>query len=223
MANIHPQVLYFLLRKDVAERNGITSVETLLRKEIPLRFASLKPGTASEFILSLLLKYGYGTSFEKLRAQSWNVSFGNYAETADNFVAGELDCFAYTAGTVAPLILTMEEDTGVVVLPLDQKVLDMMAEKFKTGAYIIPPGVYKSVKEPTLTLGDYTSLIVRKDLPYDLVYAINKALWENRDSIAGVVKDFGGLDPKTALPEDMPAHPGSVEFWTELRRKSGGK
>ena len=216
MANVYPQVLYFLVRKDFAEKHGIDSVETLLQKKMPLRFASLKPGTASEFILSLLLKYGYNTSFEQLRAQGWQVFFNNYAETADNFVAGDLDCFAYTAGTTVPLIMTMEQHTPVVVLPLKQEVLDLLTGKFKTGTYIIKPGTYKSVTSPVLTLGDYTSIVVRKDLPDNLVVAINKALWENKSAIAKVIADFGALSPATALPKGLPAHPGSTSFWSEV-------
>ena len=220
MASVYPQVLYFLLRKDFAEKHGITDVETLLQKKIPLRFASLKPGTASEFILSLLLKYGYNTSFDTLRAQGWTIAFNNYAETADNFVTGELDCFAYTAGTEVPLILTMEEHTEVVILPIDQKVLDMLSQKFKTGTYTIQPGTYKSITTPVLTLGDKAIIVVRKDLPEGMVYAINKALWDNLAYLSGVVGDFSKLSPDTALLEGLPAHPGSVRFWNEERGKS---
>lgn len=216
MVNIYPQVLYFLVRKDFAQRYGITDVESLLKLRMPLRFASLKPGTASEFILTLLLKYGYHTSFEQLREQGWEISFNNYAETADNFVDGEIDCFAYTAGTVVPLIKTMEEHTEVCILPVGQKVLDLLSDKFKTSSYTIMPGVYKSVTVPMQTLGDYTSLIVRKDLPQDLVYAINKALWENREYIAGFIEDFGKLSPQTALPVGLAHHPGSGRFWHSL-------
>ena len=217
LANVYPQVLYVLVRKDFAEANGITNLETLLSKKMPLRFASLRPGTASEFILKLLLKYGYNTNFEQLRDQGWSIEFNNYAETADNFVAGELDCFAYTAGTEVPLILTMEKHTGVMVLPLDQNVLDMLSEKFKTSTYVIEPGVYESVKEPVRTLGDWTCILVRKDLPESLVYAACKGLWEGRDYVAGIIKDFGGLSPKTAVPAGLDVHPGAAAFWKTLQ------
>ncbi len=216
LANIYPQVLYFLIRKDFAEKNGIDSVEKLLSKKVPVRFASLKPGTASEFILSLLLKYGYGTNFEKLAKAGWSISFNNYAETADNLVAGELDCFAYTAGTDVPLIHTIERHAEVLILPLDRKVLDNLSAKFRTGTYTIEAGAYKSAKKQILTLGDYTCLIVRKDLPNDLVAEIAKALWEGRDAVAKVVSDFGGLSPATAMPKGLPVHPGAAKFWKSL-------
>lgn len=215
LTNVYPQVLYFLVRKDFAAKHGIVDVETLLQKKMPLRFASLRPGTASEFILTLLLKYGYNTNFNKLAAQGWEITFNNYAETTDNFVDGQIDCFAYTAGTVVPLIKTMEQHTEVLILSVNKKVLDLLQEKFKTRTYVIQPGVYESVTSPLATLGDYTTLVVRKDLPDDLVYKISQALWSNRDYIARVVEDFGQLSPQTALPEGLYIHPGAKKFWEE--------
>ncbi len=219
MANIYPQVLYVLVRKEFAAKHNITGVGDLLKVRGPIRFASLKPGTASEFIVGMLLKYGYNTSFAQLREQGWSLAFNNYAETADNFVAGDLDCFAYTAGTTVPLIKTMEDHTEVLILPVDLPVLEMLAGKFKTHVYTIKPGDYKSVTTPITTLGDYSCLVVRKDIPEDMVFAINKALWENRAAISSVIKDFGALSPDTALPKGIEAHPGSVRFWSTLKQQ----
>lgn len=223
LANIYPQVLYFLVRRDFAERHGIDSVEALIEGKVPVRFASLRPGTASEFILNILFKYGYGTSFEKLEAGGWHISFANYAEIADNLVANELDCFAYTAGTDVPLIHTIEQHTDVVILPVEKKVLEQLSEKFKTGAYVIMPGKYKNVKTPVYTLGDYTCIIVRRDFPDDLVYEITRALWEERGSVARAITDFGTLAPDTAAPEGLPVHPGAKRFWNELASSEAKK
>lgn len=218
MTNVYPQVLYFLVREDFAQKHGITDVRSLLQARLPLRFASLRPGTASEFILTLLLKYGYNTDFAKLEEQGWSVAFNNYAETADNFVDGQLDCFAYTAGTNVPLIKTIETHIPVRILPVDQSALDLLHNKFGTGTYVIHPGDYACVTSPITTLGDYTSFVVRKDLPEDLVYAINKSLWNNRADIARGIEDFGKLDPQTALPQNLPVHPGSRRFWQEMQK-----
>ena len=207
MTNVYPQVLYFLMRKDVADKHGIKDVASLLKINAPLRFASLKPGTASEFILNMLLKYGYDTDYAKLRKQGWSIEFNNYAETADNFVEGTLDCFAYTAGTEVPLILAMEKHTKVVVLPVEQRVLDLLAKRFHTHTYTIKPGLYKSVDKPIATLGDSTCLIIRKDLPDDVVFNITKTIWENKNSLVDAVKDFQSLSPKTAMPPGFDFHP----------------
>ena len=213
LANLYPQVLYFLLPRSFVEKHGITSVGSLLNAGVPVRFASLKAGTASEFILTLLFKYGYGMTYDDLRARGWTLSFNNYAEIADNFASRELDCFAYTAGGSVPLILSLEEHTDMCILPVEQEVLDKLSRMFKTTSYTIQPGDYRSVRKPVTTLGDWTCLLVRKSLPESMVYAINKALWEQRDAISSVIRDFGRLSPQTALPQGMEAHPGSVDFW----------
>lgn len=218
MANVYPQVLYILIREEVAEKYAITTARELFALKAPLRFASLRPGTASEFILSLLMNHGYNTNFDSLREQGWSVFFNNYAETADNFVDGELDCFAYTAGTEVPLILTMEDHTGVRILPVEEDVLELLHTRFATDTYVIQPGIYDSVQKPVRTLGDYTCLAVRADLPDSLVAAVCKVLWEEKDAIAGVISDFGQLSPKTALPDLLEVHPGARAFWESLNR-----
>ena len=217
MTNVYPQVLYFLLRKDIAQKYSITGVASLLKQNAPLRFAALRPGTASEFILTMLLKYGYNTSYDTLRNQGWLLEFGNYAEIADNFVEGTIDCFAYTAGTEVPLILSMEKYAEVVVPPIEQNILDLLAKKFKTTTYTIMPGLYKSVTTPITTLGDSTCLIVRKDFQDDLVFEITKAIWNNKDSLVNAVKDFQSLSPENAMPPGFDIHPGAKKFWDSVK------
>lgn len=219
IAAVYPQVLYVLMRKDVADKHGITTMGQLLRLKMPLRFASLKPGTASEAILNMLLRYGYGTHFAALKEQGWTLSFNDYAEIADNFVTGELDCFAYTAGTMVPLILTMESHTDVLVLEIEQQALDALSSKFKTYTYTIKPGLYKNVTKPIPTLGDSTCLITRRDLPDDIVYDVTAALWKNKAVLAGAVKDFQAFSAENAVPAGLAVHPGAKKFWEGLHGK----
>ncbi|MDR2573310.1 MAG: TAXI family TRAP transporter solute-binding subunit [Desulfovibrio sp.] len=216
LASVYPQVLYFLIRKDFAVKHNITSVGSLLDKKMPLRFATLKPGTASEFIVSMLLKYGYGTDYDKLRLQGWNIAFNNYSEMADDFTEGNLDCFAYTAGTTVPLIHAMENVTEVAILSVEQKTLKTLHDKFRTGTHTIQPGDYKGITTPVMTLGDYTTLIISKSLPDSLAYQIAESLWGNRGMVSKLVKDFDALSPKTAMPEGLETHPGAAKFWNEL-------
>ncbi|SHN70772.1 TAXI family TRAP transporter solute-binding subunit [Desulfovibrio litoralis] len=218
MSNIYPQVFYVLVREDFAATHNIDSMEALLAQKIPLRFASLKPGTASEFMLNMLLQHGYNTSFEALKEQGWQISFSDYAEIADRFVDGDIDCFAYTAGTDVPLIRTLEEHTQPRILPLSPEVLATLSKKFKTRTYTIQPGTYKNVTKPILTLGDTTCLIIRKNIPDSLAFAMTKAVWENRKAITEVIKDFGSISPETAMTEGLPIHPGAKEFWETLKK-----
>ena len=61
MARVSPQVLYFLLRKDFAEKNGIDSVRTLLEKKVPVRFAETGHGVGihSDEIAPVRVRYRF--------------------------------------------------------------------------------------------------------------------------------------------------------------------
>jgi len=113
--------------------------------------------------------------------------------------------------------MNIESSTPIYILPIGQPALDALAKAYGTTTFTIEPGVYKSVKAPIKTIGDYNCLVVRKDLPDNLVYELNKAMWANKASIVAAVKDFNELSIQEALPVDLPAHPGSVQFWKSVK------
>jgi hypothetical protein len=111
--------------------------------------------------------------------------------------------------------MKIESQTDVVILPVDEPARKAMADAYGTTTFNIEPGIYKSVTEPVPVVGDYTCIVIRQDLPEDLVYELAKALWNGKDTIASAIKDLAELDPKEALSEGVPAHPGAVKFWKE--------
>jgi len=112
----------------------------------------------------------------------------------------------YTANTVVPF-------GGVTA----KSVRLTVNAAYGTTTFTINPGTYKSVTVPIKTIGDYTCIVIRKDLPDSLVYELNKALWANRDSLAMAVGDIAELNPKEALPAGLPSHAGSVQFWKSVK------
>lgn len=217
MANLYTQYTYFVMRKDFAEKNGIKSVDDMIEKNIPIRFATLKPGTASEFIIKALFKKSYKTDYDQLKKKKWTFEFTSYDDGADLLADNHLDCFAFSVGKVASIVMNIESNTEVVILPVGQKALDTLAAAYGTTTFTITPGTYKCVTSPVKTIGDYTCIVIRKDLPDSLVYELNKTLWANRDSLAMAVGDIAELNPKIALPEGLPSHPASVQFWKSVK------
>ena len=217
MANLYPQVLYVLVRKEFAQKFNIESMDDLVAQQHRVRFASLKYGTASHFVVDMLLQYGYNTSYEALKKQEWELSFNDYAEILDDFVEGDIDAFAFTAGPNMQLIHSLEEYMLPKILPISQQVVEKLGRKFHVQPHVIEPGTYRSVTTPTMTLGDSTLLVIRKDFPDDFVRALVKALWANREAIAHAVRDFGFLTPKTAVFPGLPMHPAALQTWNELQ------
>ncbi len=219
-SNLYTQVTYFVVREDFAKKHGITSVGDMIAKKIPVRFATLKPGTSSEFMVKVLLKEGFNTDFAKLKDDNdWSVQYASYDGGADLLADDHLDAFAFSVGQVASIILNIESRVPVVILPVETAALEAVSKAYGTTVHTIKPGVYKSVTAPVNTIGDYTSIVIRKDLPEDFVYNLAKSMWENKASLAGAVKDMNELSPETAIPTGTPAHPGAVKFWNELKNK----
>lgn len=219
LANLYTQVTYFVMRAEFAAKHGITSVDDMLSKKIPVRFATLKPGTASEFLVKVLFAKGYDTNFAKLKKDNgWSVEYASYEGGADLLADSHIDCFAFSVGPVASIVMNIESRVPVVVLPVGQQALDAVGKAYGTTTYTIPAGVYTCVTKPTKTIGDFTSIVVRKDLPESLVFALNKALWANKEAMVNAVKDMQELSPEMALPQGVPVHSGSVKFWQSLKK-----
>ena len=80
--------------------------------------------------------------------------------------------------------------------------------------------LYKSVKKPVKTVGDYTCIVVRNDIPDSLAYDLCKSLWENKANLAKAVKDIDELTPQIAVPNGVPTQAGALKFWKEQQAKT---
>ena len=81
----------------------------------------------------------------------------------------------------------------------------------------IPKGTYPGVDYDVQAFGTYTHLMIRGDLPDDLVYGITKALAKNVDTLGAVVKDVKDLNVKEmAFDVGVPYHPGALKYYKEL-------
>lgn len=216
-ANLYRQYTYFIMRKDYAEVNGITTLGDIVKKKLPIRIATLKPGTASEFVISSILKKGFGVSWDEIKSWGGSVEYASYDDGANLLADNHLDMFTFAVGRAASIVMKIESQTDIVILPVDEKAREAMAKTLGTTTFNIDKDVYKSVTGDIPVVGDYTCIVVRGDLPDDLVYSMAKSLWENKDDIAKSIKDIGELNPEEATSEGVPAHPGAVKFWKEAK------
>nr|WP_319485064.1 TAXI family TRAP transporter solute-binding subunit [uncultured Cohaesibacter sp.] len=217
LANVYRQYTYFVMRKDYAEANGIKSVADIVDKKLPIRMATLKPGTSSEFVIRAAFEKGLGVGWKDIQGWGGSVSFASYDDGSNQLADNHLDCFAFSVGRAAAVVLKIESQVDVVLLPVDKKILDAMSNALGTVTFEIDPEIYKSVTEPVPTIGDYTSIVVRKDLDEDTVYNMTKALWENKETLQKGVKAVEELNPQEAVPASVPAHPGAVKFWKSVQ------
>ena len=217
LANLYRQYTYFIMRKDYAEKNGIKTVGDVVAKKLPMRFATLKPGTASEFVVKALFAKGYGVSYDDLKAWGGSVEFSSYEDGGNLLADNHLDCFAFSVGGAASTVMQIEQQVDVVILPIDEAARTALADAYGTVTFTVEPGVYKCVTEPVPVVGDYTCIVVRKDLPDDLVTKLCQTMWEDKANLEKAVGDMKELSPGEALPEKVASHPAAAAYWTSVR------
>jgi len=217
IANLYRQWFYFVIDKEFADKHGIKSVDDIFKKKVPIRMAVLKPGTLSEFTVKSLLKLGYGVTYEDIKSWGGEVIYASYSDGADQLINGNIDAFAFTLSMPSTVIMKIEARKEIYILPISDEVRQKMHETYGTVTFTFEPGIYKSIKEPTPTIGTYTQLIVRKDLPEDLVYQITKLFFENKDDLAKSIKALGELTPEEAAKNTVfPLHPGAEKYYKEI-------
>ncbi|PID66261.1 MAG: C4-dicarboxylate ABC transporter substrate-binding protein [Gammaproteobacteria bacterium] len=217
LANLYPQVTYFIARKDFVEKHQIKTLgDALAVKE--LRIASLKPGSSSEFVISALFKMGYGKDWKSIKKDGGEVQFASYSDGAGLIADNHIDMFAFSVGEVASVIMNIESQTDVVILPVKQDILDKFGEAYGTGTHTIKPGIYKSVTTEIPTVGDYTICVVRKDLSDETVTKMAATLLANKKNLTATIKDFGAFNPRSAVAKKLPMHPAAKAFF-EAKQK----
>ena len=215
-ANLYRQYTYFIMRKDYAEEHGITTLGDIVEKKLPIRMATLKPGTSSEFVIRSIFEKGWGVDWKSVKEWGGSVEFASYDDGSNLLADNHIDMFAFAVGRVASIVMKIESQTDIVILPVDEKARKAMSEAYGTTSFMVDKDAYNSVTGDIPVVGDYTCIVIRKDLPDSLVYDLAKALWENKDNIAKSVKDVGEMQAEEAVSQGIASHPGAAKYWAEV-------
>lgn len=216
LANLYKQYFYFVIRADYAAEHGITTMGDVFEQQLPIRVAMLKPGTVSEFVVRQAFA-AYGVSYDDIECWGGKTEFASYSDGSNLLADNHIDAFAFTVSSPASVILKIETQLDINILPTDQDILDKMKAKLGTTTHIIPKGTYKCATEDIPVIGDYTVILIRGDLPEDLVYEMTKTLLENKETLAQSVKALEELNSVDAAAENaFPLHPGALKYYQEV-------
>ncbi len=138
---------------------------------------------------------------------------------AERVASGEIDGFFIVGGAPVGAVSDLAERRLIRLVPFSGPEADRLRtqHRFLT-ATVIPEGVYPGVLA-TPTLGVGAELLVRADLPTDLIYGISRALWhENTRRLLAEGHPKGKLiDPAHAAANvSVPLHPGAERYYREV-------
>ncbi len=209
MMALYPEHIQIVTLAD----SGINSVADLKGKRVAVGAAGSGVEANAKQILEV-----YGLTFDDL-ALADHVSFKDAVQKLKN---NQLDAAFLTAGYPTAAVNELAASKAIKLIPIDDEHAQALKEKYPFYVQdIIPAGTYKGVDEDVKTVAVKAILIVRKDIPEDVVYNMLKAIFEHTDEIAKAHAKGAMINLDNAVKGmSIPWHPGAKKFFTEKGKLS---
>jgi TRAP transporter TAXI family solute receptor len=205
VANLYPQYFQVVASADAK----VTSFADFKGKSL----VTQPKGNTAEILTAMVLEIN-GLNYQSLAKANFQAA---YTDAVSLMKDGHAQIF--TLGTTAPAsaIMDLASARDVQLVPVDDKT--MAALKKANPGYnklIIKAGTYPKQDKDVPVIGYSTHIVAACDLPEDTVYQMTKAMAENVDAMAAVVKPIAGLTPKDmAVDIGVPLHKGAAKFYKE--------
>jgi TRAP transporter TAXI family solute receptor len=205
VANLYPQYFQVVALVDAK----ISSFADLKGKSL----VTQSKGNTAELLTLTVLKLN-GMDYGSLAKANFQAA---YTDAVGMMKDGHVQVF--TLGTTAPAsaVMDLASARDVQLVPVDDKT--MAALKNANPGYnklIIKAGTYPKQDKDVPVIGYSTHIVAACDLSEDTVYQMTKAMAENVDAMAAVVKPIAGLTPKDmAIDIGVPLHKGAAKYYKE--------
>ncbi|MGH8702895.1 MAG: TAXI family TRAP transporter solute-binding subunit, partial [Burkholderiales bacterium] len=161
-----------------------------------------------------------GSSKEDVAKKGGQVEATNRSGTAETIKDGQADGWAHVVTKGHPAATQIVTINEMVMLPLPDKVIKGMVEKYGWAPAEIPANTFKGQSQPVKTVKAVSNILVSADVPDAVVYTITKAVIENADRLPKIHAALGDFDPKKAaepaLNGNCPLHPGAAKYYKEV-------
>ena len=203
IARLYPELIHVVAQAP----SGIKSIADFKGKKISVG-ASGSGNEANCRQIFELYSLGYGDI---------TPLFISYAETTNHFKDRQIDAFVYTTGVPSPSIMDITTLQETVFVPIDGETREAIIAKYPFFApAVIQANSYNGQTQDVGTIAVQCMLVVRDDLPEDIVYAMTKALFENLDALKAAHAKGGEVTLANALDGvTVPLHPGAEKYFKE--------
>jgi TRAP transporter TAXI family solute receptor len=205
VANLYPQYFQVVASADAK----VNSYADLKGKSL----VTQSKGNTAELLTAMVLEIN-GMNYQSLAKANFQAA---YTDAVSMMKDGHAQVF--TLGTTAPAsaVMDLASARDVALVPVDDKTMDAL-KKANPGynKLIIKAGTYPKQTKDVPVIGYSTHIVAACDLAEDTVYKMTKAMAENVDAMAAVVKPIEGLTPKDmALDIGVPLHKGAARYYKE--------
>ena len=206
IGNVYPDVIQIISHKG----SPIRTIADLKGKKVAVG----APGSGAQISARQILGL-YGMDYQTRK--DINPVYLSPAESADHFKDNHVDACYFSMAIPFGALLDINVMNPVQFLEIDDAMCAKIAKAYPFfDCFVIPANTYQGQNKPVKTVAVWSSMLVRNDLPEDLVYQMTKVMYEENAAIAQAHSAGKYLKLETAtggIP--VPFHPGATRYYKE--------
>jgi uncharacterized protein len=152
--------------------------------------------------------------FSTLRIEA-PLAFGTWEELAAQLEARSLDALAAAAGVPFPAVAALDAKKLARSVPLTpEQILALRLAMPELNPSVVPAGTYPSLNRSYETVGLYNFAVAHKDVPFDLVYRIVDAVFDNHEEMLEIHPAAAATVPSNFVHNTfLPYHDGAIRYY----------
>lgn len=189
------------------DKSGITKFEDLKGKRVGIG----APNSGVELNARMMYE-AHGMTYDDSK-----VDYLNYGEAIDQMKNGLIDAAFVTSGIPNATVMELGTTSKIVIVPIEGEGAEKLIEKYPFFVKeIIPKDTYNTDSDVnTVTVRNI--MIVRDELPEEVVYDLTKGIFEN---IGDIKASHNTADKHISLENSqigvsIPFHPGAEKYYKE--------
>jgi len=198
------------------KRSGITSLEEVAKKKMPVRVVTQPQGSASEASTRLVLE-AYGMTYQDIK--SWG---GAVTPTATSVVQAQMadgtaDVWINMVVAGHPAISELAISTELLFLPMSDQIVKKL-EPYGYKKTFLPAKSFKGQDREVPLIGWPTILAARKEVKPEVAYLLTKTIVENKPELVKGHAGFKDFNPEEAWKIQaygLSLHPGADKYYRE--------
>ncbi|MBW1696602.1 MAG: TAXI family TRAP transporter solute-binding subunit [Deltaproteobacteria bacterium] len=203
--------LQFVITKDT----GIKSIEEIVQKKFPLKFAADRVGTTDEWSCRTVLEF-YKVTYEDIKKWGGKVMHLGYGDIETQIKDRNADATFVMIAPPASIITSISISRPIRLLEFSEELRNYLVNEWSFSPAIIKAGTYKGQDRDVQTVALFTTIMANKDVADDVIYRITKIILENPDRVRKISPAFKPFDPtKAGIGTGGQLHPGALKFYKE--------
>ena len=198
------------------KKTGINSIRQIIDEKMPVKISVGEKASTTEYATRKMFEE-YGITYDDIISWGGEVYYKQYTEANEMMSLGKLDVQFNSGAAPLSAFIQLATTMDLKLLPVDEKVIEQLCKKYGYSKSYITNEHYKWVTEDSPTFEDLTVLIVREDIPEEIVYKITKAISENLDYFSDVDTSLRAMKQETMWQgTGVELHPGAKRYYQEI-------